>query len=908
MIFNGLKVTSLFVDENIFNLNRIIFLLIFAAGLWSGQSLAQVEPKESLLVAERDSLVGDQLQSDSLDTPVDTVFQGTIQLSESSFDAPVVYTARDSMYFDVLRKQLHLYGDAALNYTSISLKADHIVYHWESGLMEAFHKVDSTGRKEGIPEFKDGDQSFIADRMKYNFKTNKGLVYDVISKEGDMFIRGSKTKFSREKKDTIVEDIIYSSNAVFTTCNHETPHFGIRSGRQKIVPNKEVIIGPSVLEIQGVPTPLFLPFGFFPITTKRTAGLIIPTDYTYNDNWGYGIEDVGFYYPFNEYIDATIFSKLYFNGTWGSRLDVNYNKRYKYTGGLNIEYNRIKNEISGTTNTLIENSYSFNWSHNQSPQAHPTFSIGGNLSLSGNRNNQLNNFDFRSQTENTISSNLRFTKKFPYSPFSLNVNLSNTQNVNTRQLDLTFPSVRLQMNKIFPFEKKERVGSPKWYEDIYLDYNLSASNSVRTTDTTLFEPETLDKLEYGVQHTASTGKSVRLFKYFSLNPSVSYREIWNFQGLEKQVSEMDTLIRDTIFDEITKEILSISETRDTITEITDNRIQDFNAFRDLDFGVSLNTKIFGTWLMDKGWLRGLRHTFSPNFSFSYKPALGNFEDTYIKQYTTPLSKDTVEYNITDQFAYQRVNAREQMTLSYGISDIFEGKRFVKQDSVVEKFNIIKRMSFGGTYDFLADSLNFSDPSFNLSTPIFNMITLQFGWSWSLYEQDENGRNINQFYRDTEGKLLRSLGGSLRLNTNFSIPQLQKLFKGRSAAAEDDEAGKRTNELWDLITSLRFRHGFRFNFDQRSDKVVGSVQNHTFNVNGNIPLTDNWNINVGNVGWDFLSERITYPDIGFSRDLHCWEMNLNWQPSVGAYRFTIKVKPGTLEFLELPYNRNPYETF
>lgn len=865
-------------------------------------------------IVERDTLSQDALTVDStqvgLDTltnpsVADTVFSGTIALSENSFDAPVVYTARDSMYFDVLNKQLHLYGDATVSYTSISLAADHIIYHWESGLMEASHSVDSTGAKAGIPEFKDGGQSFLADRMKYNFKTNKGLVYDVISKEKDVFIRGATTKFSRINVDTTTQDVIYSSNAIFTTCNHETPHYGIRSGRQKIIPNKEVIIGPSVLEIQGVPTPLFLPFGFFPITTKRTAGLIIPTDYTYNDNWGYGIEDMGFYYPFNDYLDATILSRIYFNGTWGSKLKVNYNKRYKFLGRIDVEYNRIKNEIAGSTNVAQENSYSFNWTHNQAAQAHPNFSISGNLRLSGNRNDQLNDFSYRSQTENTISSNLRFSKRFPYSPFSLNVNLNNTQNINTREVNLTLPSVRLQMNKVFPFEKKERVGAPKWYEDIYVDYNLSASNSVRTTDTTLFQKETLDKLTYGFQHSVSTGKSLRLFKYFSLNPSVRYNETWNFQALEKTSDEETVIVRDTIFDE-NEQILSIDVREETMVNVYDERKQDFNAFRDLDLGASLNTKIFGTWLMQKGWLRGLRHTFSPNFGFSYKPALGNFEDTYIKILET--SKDTIEYNVTDKFAYQRVNAREQMTLSYSISDIFEGKRFIKQDSVVEKFDIIKRMSFGGSYDFLADSLNFSDPAFRLTTPIFQFVNLQFAWSWSLYDQDDSGRRINTFYKETNGKLLRSLGGSLTINSSFTIPQLTQLFKGRRAEEEDQGAFQGNNELWDLIKSIRFRHGFRFSFDQRTDKVVGSVSNHTFNLNGNIPLTPNWRINVGNIGWDFLSERTTYPEVGFIRDLHCWEMSLNWQPSVGAYRFTVNVKPGSLEFLELPYNRNPYETF
>ncbi|HKK89744.1 MAG TPA: putative LPS assembly protein LptD, partial [Saprospiraceae bacterium] len=233
-----------------------------------------------------DSLVQDSILLDSL--KADSVVERRYKLSNSGFEAPVYYSADDSMFFDVVNEELVLYGNAQIDYTTISLSAYKIIYHWDSGLMEAFHGVDSAGQMKQLPRFQDGDQNFLSERMKYNFKTNKGLVYDVVTQEGDMYIRGSKTKFTRVKEDTLTRDIIYSTGAVFTTCNHDEPHFGISSKKQKIVPNKEVIIGPSVLKIQGVPTPLVLPFGFFPLTDERKAGMLIPTDYSYNDRWGYG--------------------------------------------------------------------------------------------------------------------------------------------------------------------------------------------------------------------------------------------------------------------------------------------------------------------------------------------------------------------------------------------------------------------------------------------------------------------------------------------------------------------------------------------------------------------------------------------------------------------------------------------
>jgi lipopolysaccharide export system protein LptA len=896
-----------------YSIERILWFLVF---LVAGKILAQqpdsVGRAETFL---QDSLTMDSLAIDSLETDSivgDSLVRTSYKLSQNGFDAPVYYNARDSMFFDVKAEELHLFGEAYLEYTTISLKANKIIYHWSTGIMEAFHGLDSAGTKIEIPEFKDGDQEFRADRMRYNFKTNKGMVYDVVTQEGDMYIRGGKTKFSREQVDTTTQDIVYSSDAIFTTCNHDVPHYGIISKKQKIVPNKEVIIGPSVLKIRGVPTPLVLPFGFFPITSDRKAGLLVPNDYSYNDNWGYGIENLGFYLPISDYLDATFYAKYYFNGTWGGSTALNFNKRYKFSGSANLEYNQLKQEIVLDTvlATETQNSYRINFSLNQASGAHPNFNMGGSINLSGNNNDQRNDFSSQSQLNNNISSNFRFSKRFPYSPFSLNVNIRNAQNIQTRVMDLTLPSVRLNMQKIYPFQQKERVGAPKWYEDIYLDYDLDASNSVRTTDTTLFTQETLDAMTYGLSHNVSTGKSVKLFKYFSLNPSVRYREIWNFQGLDKSFTDSIAIYQDTTFlDEAKTEIESIEEIRDTIVDIFDNRIQEFTTFRDLDLSASLTTKLFGTMLFEKGWLRGLRHTITPTFSFSYKPSLGNFEETFLKTLETPL--DTLEYNTTSQFAYLSVSAREQMTLNYSISDFFQGKKFNKRDSIEEKFDILKRITFNGSYDFLADSLHFSDPSLRVTTQLFRLTNFAFSWSWSYYDQNEQGRTIDEFYYNNTGKLMRSKGGNFTLNTSFSIPRLIALFGNQgnqgidlTEEKEDDEAME--NELWKLLKEINFRHGYRFVWRIRDDKTVGKVGNHTLSFQGNIPLTENWNIRVGNVGWDFLAKNLTYPDVTFARDLHCWEMSLSWQPRFNAYNFAIRVKPSTLGFIELPYKRNAFE--
>jgi hypothetical protein len=324
---------------------------------------------------------------DSIPMRSDTVRK--VRISKDSLDTKVEYGARDSMRFDNMNNLVYLYGDAYVNYGSLRLTADFIQVNIDSNLAIAQAGRDSMDNLIGIPEFVDGPQKFNATRMKYNFKSKKGMVYEAVTQESDIYVRGTKTKYVGAN-DTLdqADDVIYNKNAIFTTCNHPEPHYGIRSLKQKLVPNKLVVVGPSIVEVAGVPTPLILPFAFFPLTKGKRSGLIFPRDYEYSERWGFGLREIGYYIPINDYMDTRVMGDIYFNGSWGLSTQTTYKKRYKYNGNLRLAYSSRKQEVFNDYREQVQTSFRINWSHTQNNKANPFHNFSGNIDFQVNRDLQ----------------------------------------------------------------------------------------------------------------------------------------------------------------------------------------------------------------------------------------------------------------------------------------------------------------------------------------------------------------------------------------------------------------------------------------------------------------------------------------------------------------------------------------
>ena len=856
-------------------------------------------------------------------------FNGTFTYSKDSLDAPVSYNATDSMIYDIANKKIHLYGEAKVEYSTITLTGAHIVYDWETNVVTAKAHQDSTSREIiGMPEFTEGEQTFTAMRMRYNFKTRKGKIYDVTSQYNDVNIRGKESKFiTGETIDTTkADDIIYSENAIFSTCGLREPHFGIRSRKQKVIPDKLVIVGPSNLEIMGVPTPLWLPFGFFPVSSGRQTGLLFPRDYEYSEQWGFGLRDLGWYFPLGEHFNLSVTGNIYLKGTWGINLVSQYNKRYKYTGNFNLGYDsRVAEGSDGSISR--NNAFKIRWTHNQAQSAHPTIRFGGNVNFEiGGYQNVVYN-DARNVLQNQLSSNVNFDKRWLDKPFSLNASFSHSQNTQTETISVNFPSVRFITQALYPFKRKEPIGKEKWYETITMRYSGEARNQFSgKADSTFISQKTLDEAQMGVKHNASAGTSFKLFKYFNLNPSVNYTETWYFKSRDVGFDGVPVVNVDTIYNSdgtrynIVRDTVALG-TRDTTLNYG------FNAFRQTSASLSLNTQIFGTKLFPDGkWLKGLRHVIKPSFSLIFAPDL--VKDKYfrtVEDEFDPYEFD--EYSIFEDAIYgQPRSTGEQFAVSYSINNIFEAKVFNKRDSADQNIKLFDNIVVGGNYNFAADSLKWSVMNISGTTRLFKgMTNIGLRAVFDPYIEDDNGRRINKTSWREDGKLVRFVNATARLNTSITISKLRALIQGEEEEVveqveEPDQNGRRRSnqgrsvreeeDFLSLFENFRINHTMIMNWDATpsAGREKFEIATHSINMAGSIQLTPKWGINVGNFGYDFARKDFSYPYFGFTRDLHCWEMSMNWAPTRNTYTFSIQVKPGTLDFIKIPYQRNRADAF
>ncbi len=851
-----------------------------------------------------------------------------VRLSQDSLDAQVDYTASDSILSNFQQQEIHLYGDAEVNYTNITLKAAYIVLNYETNIVTAEARRDTSGAWIGIPEFTEGDQTFKAQRMRYNFDTKKGIVYDVTSQYNDVVVKGSRTKFvSGQEKPPVeptdtsskADDILYSQNAIFTTCTAPEPHFGIRSTKQKVIPEKLVVVGPSNLEIMNVPTPLWLPFGFFPITQGRRSGLIFPRDYEYSRQWGFGVRDLGWFFPLGEYFNLSLTTNLYIKGTWGLNAYSQYRKRYKYSGSFRLGFDSRRSE-DNEGNVLRNQSFAISLSHNQDRAAHPSNRFGGsiNFQLNNYASNVYNDPDRVLPTQ--LNSNFSFDKNWIDKPISLSVAFNHSQNTATNDITINFPTLNFQTQALYPFKRRNRGGNREaWYETFVLRYRGEARNRFEATDSTLFSQQTLDDALFGVRHDVNGGLSFKLLRYFNLNPGFNYEEVWytkttdiNFQ--EDPIYQVDTLYNADSTAFTLDSVLLSAGFLDT------SLVRGIQTYRTYNFGVSLNTQIFGTVRFRKGPIRGLRHVIKPSFSFSFSPdylspELGYYD--YIPR-NPALANDSTLFSKFDNTIFgPPPRSGRSMALSYSFNNIFEAKVWSRKDSTDRNIKLIDNFVISGNYNFAADSLQWSQVSMRGTTRLLKgTTTITYGAAFDPYVVDERGRRVNRFAWKERGQPLRFVQASLRVTSNLTVSKIRALFQGREEeVVEDvrDDATRRrrqerqANEPEDFLSlfdNFRLSHNLAINWNgPDSPREPFEITTNSLSIQGNIRLTNYWSVNLGSIGYDFRRKQLTYPYVGFSRDLHCWEMGMNWAPNRGTYSFYIRVRPGSMDFLKIPYEQN-----
>lgn len=863
-----------------------------------GKRMRGGEKTDSL---HRDSVALDSLGMDSL--AVDTTKK------KEPLDAPVIYEASDSIVF-TKDGYAHLYGEGKVNYQNIELTSAVITMNMDSSTVFAKGVADTTGVETGTPIFKDGETPYESKIMRYNFKTKKGFINNIVTQQGEGYVTSEEGKKG-------ADDEIYMRHGKYTTCdNHEHPHFYLRLSMAKVRPKKNVVFGPAQLVVEDVPLPIAVPFGFFPFNSSYSSGFIMPT---YGDemNRGFYLRDGGYYFAISDQMDLKVLGEIFTKGSWGLSAASNYNKRYKFSGSFNASYLVTKTGEKNMPDYSVSKDFRIQWSHRQDAKANPnsSFSASVNFATSSYDRSSLSSlYNPQQYSQNTKASSVSYSRNFPEIGLNISSTFNITQNTRDSSLSMTLPDVNISLNRIYPFKRKKSVGDERWYEKISLQYTGSITNSISTKDNLLFKTP-LTQWENGMQHKIPVSATFNLFKYINIVPSFNYTERWYLrkvkQSYDPSPASTDHVKRDTI--------------------------NGFNRLYDYNLSLQMNTKLYGMYkpLFMKSKELQIRHVFTPTVSYTYTPDFGKSRYGYYDTYTYTDEDGevrTVEYSPYEGAVYGYPGKNMSQNISFSIDNNIEMKMKSDKDTTgYKKISLIDQLGASLSYDVA--NKKWSDLSMNLRLKLTKSYTFNMNASFATYayEFDENGNVVVGDRTEwSYGRFGRFQGYSGSFSYTLNNDTFKKLFgkkeedeknkdnKGKEEN-EDEETDEETEEqnnnsnmrktekasvdsdgylAFKFPWSVSLSYSYSIREDRSKDINIKTMRypyslTHSLNVSGNFKIGSRWNMTYS-TGYDFTSKEMSMTTLNITRDLHCFNMScgLVFGPFT-SYNFSIRANSSML---------------
>lgn len=788
----------------------------------------------------------------------------------------VEYSARDSMLFDIVGQKVFLYGEAIVKYETITLKAGYIEVDWKSKTLYAIGIKDSLGNEIEIPEFSDKGESFTAKKITYNFETEKGRINEVYTKEGGGFIFAETTK-------KIDETSYYIKSGRYTTCNLPEPHYSINSNKLKVIQNKKIVTGPAYLTIADVPTPLVIPFGFFPNKTGRSNGIIIPT-YGESTALGFFLRNGGYYFGLGDNFDMDLTGDIYSLGSWGTSSLMNYANRYHYNGSLNVSYKRIKTSERELPDFQLRKEFFVIWNHRQDPKARPNTTFSANVNAGSLDNFVVDPQPNAQYLSNQFQSSISYSKTWPGKPYNFTASASHQQSSLNRIVNITLPEAAFSINRFNPLKRKNKISTGKWHEKLVDNLGVSIRtnfrNRLQSADSTLFD-DIGKNMQNGLAFNIPISTSVKVFKYFTLAPSLTYNERWYLSTIRQQYNLTESVVE-----------------TDTI-----NR---FATQRDFIASASLNTRIYGLVQFKDKKIAAIRHVVSPSVSFSYRPDFS--ESKYGYYGTTQINDqgDQATYSIFKNGILGGPPSGKFGSVGFSLDNNLEMKVKPGNDTITDlkKIKIFESLRFSSAYNLALDSLNLSNIRIDGRTTLFNKLNISFGGNVDPYVLDTIGRRTNTYELSENNRLGRLIGANLTFGVNLnSLSGNRNSNKGTQA--ELDDINNNPNEYVDFSVPYNLAINYSLAY-AKTGLEAGDVR-QIVNFNGDLSLTQKWKITF-NSGYDFQEKDFSYTALGFYRDLHCWEMRFNWIPFgfQQSYNFQINVKSSILQDLKLVKKTDRYD--
>ena len=849
---------------------------------------------DSIYYAMADSLS----QADSLST--DSLL--VTEPAGGDISAEVKYSASDSLIFSLDGRAVELYGEARIAYEAITLDAAYIRYDMDQNMVTAYGMPDSSGTIVGKPVFDDPAGSFESNSLRYNFKTKRAYVEEVVTEQEGGFLHADQTKMQNNGH-------VHLKDGKYTTCDAEHPHFYIAITKGISMPGDKIVAGPAYLVLADVPLPLGLPFGFFPNSRTKTSGILIPK-YGEEDRRGFYLREGGYYFAMNDFMDLRITGDIYTNGTWGVRLGSNYKWNYHFNGNLNVRFFKNVDGYKDVPETYsVSRDYAIGWSHAQDSRANPNSSFRASVNLSSSSYDRNHTRNINNVVRNTKQSSISYTRSFN-GPFNFSASLNHSQNSNTQAVNMVLPKVSFNMSRLTPFKRKVSTGRKRFYEDIQLSYTSLLENRVNTYDTLLFTSSVWDDMQSGFKHNIPLSLAIKPFRKTPMLQSFSITPSINYSG---NLYSKQTLYYLDDDGEVQK---------DTISKIS----YAHSLFPSISAGLA--PKIYGMFTFrGKGRMEQIRHVMTPAASFSYVPDMSSIAADYYRHLVDPETGDTLKtYSIYEDQIYGTPTSRGASgSVNFSLRNNIEAKMRSKSDTIdeLEKVKILDNLSFNTSYNlYHQDTLTpaWTPVTFNGSTRIFKeKLNLTFRGSMDPFGYDTatNRTRVRETWFSQTGKPVRLTSASV--SAGFTLKSKREKTGSKSGQEAMDQQSQLNNpEMsrddpdaiydpnmeeyygdyvdFDIPWSLRIDYNFSYTKPMDEARIVQTIR-----ASGDFSLTPNWKIGF-NSGYDLDKKQFTTTNLSIYRDLHCWEMRISVVPfgTYKSYNFQINAKSSILQ--DLKYNK------
>lgn len=882
-------------------------------------------------VQRRDSLGNvavDTTQMDSLERAIyrhNKVVDDSIRLDSlnrkrsGGIEAPIEYTANDSLVYDARTQTAHLFGSSNVKYQNMDLASDKIYMSLDSSLVHATGTRDSSV-KDGVknkPVFTMGQDKYETDTIAFNFKTKKAYIDNVYTEQEDGFLRGE-----RSKRDST--GVIYLEHGRYTTCDEEHPDFYIALSRARVRPGKDVVFGPAYLVVADVPLPLAIPYGFFPFTKHYSSGFIMPS---YGDEQarGFYLKDIGYYFALSDKWDLKLLGEIYTRGSWGFSAASNYRKRYRYNGSFLFSYQDTKTGDKGLPDYARQESFKIQWSHRQDSKANPYSSLAAsvNFATSSYERNNLNSlYNPQTLTQSTRTSSVSWSTTFSSIGLTLSATANLSQNMRDSTLAVTLPDLNIAVSRFYPFKRKHAVGNERWYEKISMSYTGQIGNSINTKEDKFFKSNLIKEWRNGWNHEIPISGNFTLFNYLNVSPSFRFTDRMQSAKVERS---WDTA----------KQV-----------EVADTTYGFHNIYN-WNFSMGMSTKLYGFWTPSRkifgDKIQAIRHVLTPQVTFSYAPDFGASRYGYWKTYQKTDADGNVslvEYSPYSTGMFSVPGRGKTGSISFSLGNNLEMKVKSDKDSTgVKRISLIDDLAINMSYNMAAKTRPWSDLGMNIRLKWWKNYTFNMNavFATYAYELDDQGRPYVGTHTEWgKGRFGRFQGMSQNISYTLTPEKLSKLFGGGSSREDDKrhagngddegvdtdiesnvdevmERGKHnarkekskasTDEDGYMAFSMPWSLTFGYGVTMRESNDINKFNykkmrypykfSQTLNVSGNIRISDGWNISFSS-GYDFESHEISMTTASLQRDLHCFNMSCEVVLApYTSYNFTFRCNAATL---------------